>query len=205
MNKKNIIKMGTAGLCMLMLTGCGGQNKKTYDQAVTDLEQGSYDYALEGYKSSITAGYKSAESYRGAGIASLHLGNYQDAIDYLTSGLNDEKAGKTLKKDMLAYRATAEMKSELFDAAMADCQTIAEDYAMDADTYYLTGCVALAMDSYDEASTNFTDAYDADASYEMAIEIYEAYLEKDMEADGTRYLETALQTEAKTADDYCDR
>ena len=38
----------------------------------------------------------------------------------------------------------------------------------------------------------------------MAIEIYEAYLEKDMEADGTRYLETALQTEAKTADDYCD-
>ena len=176
MNKKNIIKMGTAGLCMLMLTGCGGQNKKTYDQAVTDLEQGSYDYALEGYKSSITAGYKSAQSYRGAGIASLHLGNYQDAIDYLTSGLNDEKAGKTLKKDMLAYRATAEMKSELFDAAMADCQTIAEDYAMDADTYY-----------------------------EMAIEIYEAYLEKDMEADGTRYLETALQTEAKTADDYCDR
>lgn len=106
---------------------------------------------------------------------------------------------------MLAYRATAEMKSGLFDAAMADCQTIAEDYAMDADTYYLTGCVALAMDSYDEASTNFTDAYDADASYEMAIEIYEAYLEKDMEADGTRYLETALQTEAKTADDYCDR
>ena len=197
MNKKNIIKMGTAGLCMLMLTGCGGQNKKTYDQAVTDLEQGSYDYALEGYKSSITAGYKSAQSYRGAGIASLHLGNYQDAIDYLTSGLNDEKAGKTLKKDMLAYRATAELKSELFDAAMADCQTIAEDYAMDADTYYLTGCVALAMDSYDEASTNFTDAYDADASYEMAIEIYEAYLEKDMEADGTRYLETALQTEAK--------
>lgn len=205
MNKKNIIKMGTAGLCMLMLTGCGGQNKKTYDQAVTDLEQGSYDYALEGYKSSITAGYKSAQSYRGAGIASLHLGNYQDAVDYLTSGLNDEKAGKTLKKDMLAYRATAELKLELFDAAMADCQTIAEDYAMDADTYYLTGCVALAMDSYDEASTNFTDAYDADASYEMAIEIYEAYLEKDMEADGTRYLETALQTEAKTADDYCDR
>ena len=39
----------------------------------------------------------------------------------------------------------------------------------------------------------------------MAIEIYEAYLEKDMEADGTRYLETALKTEAKTADDYCDR
>ena len=52
--------MGTAGLCMLMLTGCGGKDRKTYDQAVADLEQGSYDYALEGYKSSITSGYKSA-------------------------------------------------------------------------------------------------------------------------------------------------
>lgn len=39
----------------------------------------------------------------------------------------------------------------------------------------------------------------------MAIQIYEAYLGQDMEADGTRYLEAALKTEAKTADDYCER
>ena len=81
--------MGTAGLCMLMLTGCGGKDRKTYDQAVADLEQGSYDYALEGYKSSITAGYKSAQSYRGAGIACLHLGNYQDAIDSFGKALDE--------------------------------------------------------------------------------------------------------------------
>mgnify|MGYP000376346676 FL=1 len=68
------------------------------------------------------------------------------------------KSRKALKKDMLAYRATAELKSGLNDAAMADCQTLAESYSMDAETYYLTGCVALAMDSYDEASSNFTEA-----------------------------------------------
>ena len=106
---------------------------------------------------------------------------------------------------MLSYRATAELKAELKDAAMADCQTLAENYTMDAETYYLTGCVALAMDSYDEASQNFTEAYGEDASYDRAIQIYEAYLEKDMEADGTRYLEAALKTEAKSAEDYCDR
>ena len=39
----------------------------------------------------------------------------------------------------------------------------------------------------------------------MAIEIYEAYLDKDMEADGTRYLEAALSSEAKDAQDHCDR
>ena len=93
--------MLTAGLTFGMLTGCGGEEKKTYDQACADLAQGSYDYALQGYQSSITAGYKTAEAYRGAGIANIHLGNYQDAIDSLTNGLNDEKAGKALKKDML--------------------------------------------------------------------------------------------------------
>lgn len=143
MKNKRIIWMLTAGLTFGMLTGCGGEEKKTYDQACADLAQGSYDYALQGYQSSITAGYKTAEAYRGAGIANIHLGNYQDAIDSLTNGLNDEKAGKALKKDMLAYRATAELKSGLNDAAMADCQTLAESYSMDAETYYLTGCVAL--------------------------------------------------------------
>ena len=205
MKNKRIIWMLTAGLTFGMLTGCGGEEKKTYDQACADLAQGSYDYALQGYQSSITAGYKTAEAYRGAGIANIHLGNYQDAIDSLTNGLNDEKAGKALKKDMLAYRATAELKSGLNDAAMADCQTLAESYSMDAETYYLTGCVALAMDSYDEASSNFTEAYGEDATYDRAIQIYEAYLEKDMEADGTRYLEAALKTEAKNAEDYCNR
>ena len=205
MKNKRIIWMLTAGLTFGMLTGCGGEEKKTYDQACADLAQGSYDYALQGYQSSITAGYKTAEAYRGAGIANIHLGNYQDAIDSLTNGLNDEKAGKALKKDMLAYRATAELKSGQNDAAMADCQTLAESYSMDAETYYLTGCVALAMDSYDEASSNFTEAYGEDATYDRAIQIYEAYLEKDMEADGTRYLEAALSKTADNAQDHCDR
>ena len=72
-------------------------------------------------------------------------------------------------------------------------------------TWYLTGCVALAMDSYEEASNDFyTGIFRESQAYEMAIQIYEAYLEHDMEADGTRYLEAALKTEPKTAEDYCD-
>ena len=35
--------------------------------------------------------------------------------------------------------------------------------------------------------------------------IYETYLDKDMEADGTRYLEAVLSTEAKGAEDLCSR
>lgn len=205
MRNKKIIWMLVAGLGMTLLTGCGGENKKTYEQANTDLEQGNYDYALNEYQACISAGYKLSQSYRGSGIVKLRTGDYQGAIDDLTSALNDEKTGKSDQKDILEYRAAAELKAELYDQAMADCQTLAEDYSLNANDYYLTGCVALAMDSYDEASSNFSEAYGSDSTYEMAIQIYEAYLTQDMEADGTRYLEAALKTEAKTADDYCER
>lgn len=205
MRNKKIIWMLAAGLGMTLLTGCGGENKKTYEQANTDLEQGNYDYALNEYQACISADYKLSQSYRGSGIVKLRTGDYQGAIDDLTSALNDEKTGKSDQKDILEYRAAAELKAELYDQAMADCQTLAEDYSLNANDYYLTGCVALAMDSYDEASSNFSEAYGSDSTYEMAIQIYEAYLTQDMEADGTRYLEAALKTEAKTADDYCER
>lgn len=205
MRNKKIIWMLAAGLGMTLLTGCGGENKKTYEQANTDLEQGNYDYALNEYQACISAGYKLSQSYRGSGIVKLRTGDYQGAIDDLTSALNDEKTGKSDQKDILEYRAAAELKAELYDQAMADCQTLAEDYSLNANDYYLTGCVALAMDSYDEASSNFSEAYGSDSTYEMGIQIYEAYLTQDMEADGTRYLEAALKTEAKTADDYCER
>ena len=196
MRNKKIICLLAAGL---------GENQKTYEQANADLEEANYDYALNEYQACISAGYKLAQSYRGSGIVKLRTGDYQGAIDDLTNALNDEKTGKSDRKDLLEYRAAAELKAELYDQAMADCQTLAEDYSLNANDYYLTGCVALAMDSYDEASSNFSEAYGSDSTYEMAIQIYEAYLGQDMEADGTRYLEAALKTEAKTADDYCER
>lgn len=205
MRNKKIICLLAAGLGALLLTGCGGENQKTYEQVNADLEEANYDYALNEYQACISAGYKLAQSYRGSGIVKLRTGDYQGAIDDLTNALNDEKTGKSDRKDLLEYRAAAELKAELYDQAMADCQTLAEDYSLNANDYYLTGCVALAMDSYDEASSNFSEAYGSDSTYEMAIQIYEAYLGQDMEADGTRYLEAALKTEAKTADDYCER
>ena len=205
MRNKKIICLLAAGLGALLLTGCGGENQKTYEQANADLEEANYDYALNEYQACISAGYKLAQSYRGSGIVKLRTGDYQGAIDDLTNALNDEKTGKSDRKDLLEYRAAAELKAELYDQAMADCQTLAEDYSLNANDYYLTGCVALAMDSYDEASSNFSEAYGSDSTYEMAIQIYEAYLGQDMEADGTRYLEAALKTEAQTADDYCER
>ena len=197
----------TLAVCagVFVLAGCGGENQKTYERAKESLEGGVYESALQDYQALISAEYKLAESWRGAGIAQLHMGDLEGAVASFSSAYQAEDGSNSLRQDALSYRAAAELKAGKLDDAMADCQTLAEDYAMTEDTYYLTGCVALAMDSYDEAASNFQKTYGEDATYETAVRIYEAYLDRDMEADGTRYLEAALKTAPRTAEDYCER
>ena len=188
-----------------LLTGCGGEKQNTYRQAEENLEQGSYQEALTGYETSVSYSYKMAESLRGAGIAKLRLGDYQGAVESFTQALSQNRVKKSIRQDLLAYRATAQLKAGLPDDAMADCQVLAQNYEMDADAWFLTGKVALEMDVYDEAASDFEQAYGEDSSYDRAIQIYETYLDKDMEADGTRYLEAVLSTDAKGAEDLCSR
>ena len=204
-NRKKRLFLTAVCLSLGFLTGCNVGNTKNYKQAAQDLEQGNYEAALEEYETAISEGVKPAQSYRGAGVAKLKLGNYEEAITYFNDALKCDKVGKALKKDILSYRAVAYLKVKDYEAALEDCQTLAENYKMDADLYFLTGETALAMDSYEEASANFEQAYGEDATYDRAIQIYGAYLNRDMEADGTRYLEAALSGTAKNAEDHCDR
>ena len=203
--RKTGLLLAAGCLSLMLLTGCSPEDTKNYKQAAFDLEQGNYEIALEEYETAIAAGVKVAQSYRGAGVAQMKLGNYEDAITNFTNALNSDKVGKNLKKDILSYRAAAYLKIKAYEEALADCQALAESYDMNADIYFLTGETALAMDSYEEAASNFEQAYGEDATYDRAIQIYGAYLDKDMEADGTRYLEAALSGTAKNAQDHCDR
>lgn len=205
MKNRNWKYFAAVGAAVMLLSGCGGEGQKTFEQAGKDLEQGNYQYALEGYETSIANEVKTVQSYRGAGIANLRLGNYDAAVEDFTAALGGERVSESLQRDILCYRATAYLQAGQYENAMADCQSLAELGKMSADGYFLTGRVALAMDSYDEASSNFAQAYGEESNYDMAIRIYQAYLERDMAADGTRYLEASLSTEAKTAEDYCDR
>ena len=204
-SKRTGLFLAAGCLSLTVLTGCSTEDTRNYKQAAQDLENGNYETALEEYETVISAGVKLAQSYRGAGVAQLKLGNYEDAITDFSNALACEKVGKKLKKDILSYRAAAYLKTKAYDEAMADCQALAESYDMDADLYFLTGETALAMDSYEEASSNFEQAYSEDATYDRALQIYGAYLDKDMEADGTRYLEAAHSRTAKNAQDHCDR
>ena len=165
-----------------LLAGCDNEKQQIFKEAEKDLEQGSYEYALDEFTTSVNNGVKPAVSYRGIGICQLRLGNYDDAITAFTSALGEEKVSKSMARDLYLYRATARLQAGYLDDAMADCQVLAQNYEMDADAWFLTGKVALEMDVYDEAASDFEQAYGEDSSYDRAIQIYETYLDKDMEA-----------------------
>ena len=192
-------------LMIACLGGCGLESRKVFDQAERDLSRGSYEYALAGYLASIEAEDHVALSLRGAGICCLRLGRVEEAEDYFTQALNCENVGKTLIKDILCYRITTRLIRQDLDAAMGDCGQLSRLGDMDADGYFLTGKTALAMNVYKEAASNFEQAYLADPTYERALQIYEVYLDEEMEADGTHFLDLALEKEAKTAQDHLER
>ena len=60
MKKNRIIFVITACMAVTAFAGCGSENKKNYDQAVQDLSQGNYDYALKEFTTAVSAGYKLA-------------------------------------------------------------------------------------------------------------------------------------------------
>ena len=74
-----------------LLAGCDNEKQQIFKEAEKDLEQGSYEYALDEFTTSVNNGVKPAVSYRGIGICQLRLGNYDDAITAFTSALGEEK------------------------------------------------------------------------------------------------------------------
>ena len=75
--------MLAACMGMTLLAGCDSEQQKTFNEAVKDLEQGSYEYALDEFTQSVNNGISLAVSYRGIGICQMRLGNYEDAISAL--------------------------------------------------------------------------------------------------------------------------
>ena len=104
-----------------LLAGCDNEKQQIFKEAEKDLEQGSYEYALDEFTTSVNNGVKPAVSYRGIGICQLRLGNYDDAITAFTSALGEEKVNKSMARDLYLYRATARLQAGYLDDAMADC------------------------------------------------------------------------------------
>lgn len=190
------------GCVLFLFAGCG-EKKEVFQQASEDLENSHYEDAIAGFEQSIANDAYTAEAYRGAGIAKMGMGSYEEAVKDFEQALNLKDA-KAFQKDVLSYKATAEYKGGNYQEAGATCEQLSQlDDSQESS--YLMGIVELKLDNYEGAKDAFAKAYEKDPSYNMAIEIYQAYKEVDMEADGTEFLDKALEMEPKEPEDYYKR
>ena len=203
MKRKKILLAALALGSLVTLTACGAKKQSAYEQACESLGQGKYEEALKGFQESVIREVKVPYCQRGIGIAWLKLGDYGQAISSFEDALEGEDS-KRFQKDVLSYKAVAEYESGRMKESLASCEKIKE-YGADASCYYMIGKIGLQLDQYDAAKSNFDMAVEKDTSYAMFLDIYQAYGEKDMDADGKAYLSRALALSPGSGGDHYQR
>lgn len=193
-----------AGSFLFLSAGCTNANKEAYQQANEDLENGLYEDAISGYEQVISQGEYLSEAYRGMGIAYYKMGEYLSASDAFATALNQEDISSGMQRDVLLYQASSCYREGMYEMAVQSCQQALE-LKTDVDGLFLMGKIYLEQDSYEDAASCFDQAYELDSSYEMAIQIYQAYVDRSMEADGTAYLNRALEKNPGSGEDYYEQ
>lgn len=193
------------GLCAVLgVTGCGDKElKETYETAVTALENGDYEAAETGFQIVADTGEKLPEAYRGLGIAQFNQGKYAEASIALSKSLlylEDDNAD--FEKDVKSYLAISRTRRSEYDEAI---KLYDELIQMDGSSeyYFLRGKCYIDTGDYEAAKKDFDAAASNSTDYILFLNIYEIYNNLQMNADGSAYLEQALELVSET--DYYSR
>lgn len=187
-------------LAAMLLTGCQRQEDSgSFQEGMTAIENKDYRGAIEDFDVAISLQEDETASYRGKGIAYMGLGDYEKAVEAFDSALSlvDEKMPNT-KRDLLYYKASALYRAENYDDTIEVCTAIL-DLNKEGDAYYLRGACYMAADEFDRAKLDFDNAAALSPNdYDLFLNIYGCYLDKNRSADGDVYLEKALTIQDTT-------
>lgn len=186
---------------LLLAAGCGKGNPEQYEAGVKALESGDYAGARTSFEACIADKQSLAQAYRGAGIACLKQGDSAQAEEYFKQALQElgDKNSST-RRDILFYLAQAQTGQGKTEDAKASYDEILSDgdnaqaYMLKGRLLLLSGDEAQAQECFDLAVKDCTD-------YDIYIDIFETYNDVKRNADGTKYLEKALEIEQGTAQD----
>ena len=90
-------KIAAFVLAALLLCGCGGDGTAYLQKAEEQLKKENYSRALELYNKAIMEDEDLLKAYRGAGIASLKMADYEKAKDFFLRAL--KKTDGIISKD----------------------------------------------------------------------------------------------------------
>ncbi|MDO4804531.1 MAG: tetratricopeptide repeat protein, partial [Lachnospiraceae bacterium] len=190
--------------CALMLTGCGKSAGKIV-KAGQKLENGDYEEAEAIYSEVIESGKYVSEAYRGLGICQISEGMYADAcISFEKALLYTKSQSAEYTRDVELYLAYSRQHHGENDKALEIYDGI---IARDAspDVLYLRGKLYMDEGRTEEASEDFDRAASLSEDYDLFINIYEVYASHDKKADGSSYLERALQIVSGSEKDYYNK
>ena len=181
-------------LILLLFTGCERGEDPAYVASGMDaVENMDYETAIQYFDEAIEAQKDQVAALRGKGIAYMGLGDYVSAVEAFDSALSltDEKMPDTIR-DIRYYKASALYKAEKYDDTITVCSEMINS-APEGDAYYLRGACFMAREEYDQAKVDFDNAVKCSpGDYDLYLNIYGCYLEKNRSADGDVYLKKAL-------------
>lgn len=186
-------------LASSLLVGCG-KDEQYLKKADQYLKKGEYSLALESYNKAIMEDEELQKAYRGAGIASMKMADYEKAEDMLLRALkeSDGIVGDT-ELDLSYYLGEVQMCLGKYEEAIKSYTNILDVYEDETDAYFYRGSAYLQMDKLEKAQKDFTKAAKK-ADIMLLYGIYEAYEAKGSDA-GYSYLEKIVEKKGESGED----
>lgn len=194
-------------ICLLMaallLGGCSGNKDEQLKQAEELMEKNDYTTALEQYNKAIMEDESLQLAYRGAGIASLKLGEYEKAEDYFLRALKESDGiVESTEIDISYYLAETEINLEKYDEALETYSNILELDSKETQAYLLRGSVYAKSGNIDKAKKDFNKSIQADKkNIEVYSKCYESLSQNGYKEEGETYLQKGLDCEAESKED----
>lgn len=194
------------GCLLLAVTGCGNSKAdQYYESSIKALEEEKYDAAISDLEQVIQSGERLPEAYRAYGIAWLSKESYPEAIAAFSRSLNSmDDENEEFEKDVMFYLAQARLAYGEVDKALEVYGKILKDGA-DPQAFFLRGKAYMGINDFENAEKDFTRALKDCKDYNLYINIYQIYTEKNKTVEGSEYLEQALGMKPETGEDYYHR
>lgn len=106
-------------IAIVLISGCSTSKENYLSQGETYLSEKKYEQALDAFSKAIMGDESLQLAYRGSGIASLKLEQYEKSVDYFTRALKESNGiiGET-ELDLSYYLAYAQEKSGDYSGAI---------------------------------------------------------------------------------------